>query len=103
VFNRLCSFGFCRQINTISESVYIQRGPLRLVSTTEELLERISSGFVLESREYGRRDSLRCSRDTPYPQKLALTSQEKRRSLGRNSSLADSDHGVFSFSLVHIQ
>jgi hypothetical protein len=33
-----------------------ERGPLSLVSTTEELLERKSSGSGLEIREYGRRD-----------------------------------------------
>jgi hypothetical protein len=31
-------------------------GPLSLVSTTEELLERNNSGSGLESRDYGRRD-----------------------------------------------
>jgi hypothetical protein len=36
-----------------------ERGPLSLVSTTEELLGRKSSGFVLEIREYGRRDPSR--------------------------------------------
>jgi hypothetical protein len=35
------------------------RGPLSLVSTIEELLERKSSGSGLESRDYGRRDSSR--------------------------------------------
>jgi hypothetical protein len=34
-------------------------GPLSLVSTTEELLERKSSGSGLEIREYGRRDPWR--------------------------------------------
>jgi hypothetical protein len=38
------------------EIVGLERGPLSLVSTTEELLGRISSGSGLESREYGRRD-----------------------------------------------
>jgi hypothetical protein len=33
-----------------------ERGPLSLVSTTEELLERKSRGSGLEIREYGRRD-----------------------------------------------
>jgi hypothetical protein len=35
--------------------VGMERGPLSLVSTNEELLGR-SSGSVVESREYGRRD-----------------------------------------------
>jgi hypothetical protein len=36
--------------------VGLERGPLRLVSTTEKLLERKSSGFGIENRDYGRRD-----------------------------------------------
>jgi hypothetical protein len=36
--------------------VGLERGPLSLVSTTEELLGRKSSGSGLESREYSRRD-----------------------------------------------
>jgi hypothetical protein len=36
--------------------VGLERGPLSLVSTAEELLERKSSGSGLESREYGIRD-----------------------------------------------
>jgi hypothetical protein len=39
--------------------VGLERGPLSLVSTTEELLERKSRGFCLENREYGRRDPSR--------------------------------------------
>jgi hypothetical protein len=35
--------------------VGLERGPLSLVSTTEELLGRKSSRSGLESREYGRR------------------------------------------------
>jgi hypothetical protein len=54
--------------------VGLQRGPLSLVSTIEELLGRNSSGCGLENREYGRGDPLRWPRDTLYPQKLALTS-----------------------------
>jgi hypothetical protein len=34
----------------------LERGPLNLVSTTEELLERKNDGSGLESREYGHRD-----------------------------------------------
>jgi hypothetical protein len=37
----------------------LERGPLSLVSITEEVLERKSSGSRLETREYGRKDSSR--------------------------------------------
>jgi hypothetical protein len=36
--------------------VVLERGPLSLMNTTEELLERKSSGSGLEIREYGPRD-----------------------------------------------
>jgi hypothetical protein len=49
-------------------------GPLSLVSTTEELLGRNSSGSGLGSREYGCGDPLCWPRGTLYAQKLALTS-----------------------------
>jgi hypothetical protein len=39
--------------------VGLERGPLSLVSTTEELLVRKSSGSGLEGREYGLRDPSR--------------------------------------------
>jgi hypothetical protein len=39
--------------------VGLERGALSLVSTTEELLDRKSSGSCLENREYGRRDPSR--------------------------------------------
>jgi hypothetical protein len=39
--------------------VGLERGPLSLVSTIEELLGRKSSGSGLETREYGRRDPSR--------------------------------------------
>jgi hypothetical protein len=39
--------------------VGLERGPLSLVSTAEELLERKSSGSGLEKREYGSRDPSR--------------------------------------------
>jgi hypothetical protein len=56
------------------EVVDLERGPLSLVSSSEELLKRKSIGSGLESREYGRRDPSRWPRDTLYSQKLALTS-----------------------------
>jgi hypothetical protein len=54
--------------------VGLERCPLSLVSTIEELIERKSSGSGLENREYGSRDPSRRPRSTLYPQKLALTS-----------------------------
>jgi hypothetical protein len=41
------------------EGVGLERGPLSLVSTTEQLLGRKISGCGLENREYGRRDPSR--------------------------------------------
>jgi hypothetical protein len=39
--------------------VAMERGPLSLMSTIEELLERKNSGSGLENREYGRGDPSR--------------------------------------------
>jgi hypothetical protein len=44
----------CYQI--FREVVGMERGPLSLVSITEELFERNSSGCGLENRDYGCRD-----------------------------------------------
>jgi hypothetical protein len=41
--------------------VGLQRGPLSLVNTLEELLRRKSSGSGLENREYGRKGSVKLS------------------------------------------
>jgi hypothetical protein len=71
----------------------LEQGPLSLVTTTEELLGRKSSGSGLEIREYGRRDSSRWPRGTLYPQKVGTNFVDKWRSLGRYSSLAC--QGVF--------
>jgi hypothetical protein len=48
----------CRTI-IIVNVMCLNRGPLSLVSATEELLGSNSSGSDLENREYGRRDSSR--------------------------------------------
>jgi hypothetical protein len=63
-----------RRYHTFWRVESLKRGPLNLVSTIEELLERKSSGSVLEIQEYRRRDLSRWPRGTVYPQKLALTS-----------------------------
>jgi hypothetical protein len=69
--------------------VSLERDPLNLLSTTEELLGRKSSGSGLENLEYGRRGPSRCPRDTLYPQKVITNFADMRRSLGRYSLLAD--------------
>jgi hypothetical protein len=56
------------------EVVGLERGPLSLVSTIEELLEGKSSGSGLESLDYDRKDPSRWPRGTLHPQKLTLTS-----------------------------
>jgi hypothetical protein len=64
------------------EVVGLKRDPLSLVSTTEELLGRKSSGSGLEIREYGSKDPSRWPRGIHYPQKLALTSTSGGRLVG---------------------
>jgi hypothetical protein len=66
------------------EVVCLERGSLSLVSTTEELLGSNNSGFSVESREYGDRDSSRCLRGSLNPQKVVTNFAEKRRSVGRS-------------------
>jgi hypothetical protein len=63
-----------RRYQILWEVVGLERGPLSLVSTTEELLERKSSGSAVESRYYGSTDPSRWPRGNLYPQTLALTS-----------------------------
>jgi hypothetical protein len=78
------------------EVVGLERGPLSLVSTIEELLETKSSGFGLESRDYGRRDPSRWPRGILYPQKLTLTSSTSGcRSIGIvRSRTKTTDHSI---------
>jgi hypothetical protein len=56
------------------EAVGLKRGPLRPVSTTDELLGWKSSGSGLEIGECSRRDPSSWPRDILYSQKLELTS-----------------------------
>jgi hypothetical protein len=61
--------------------VSLEWGPLSLMSTTEKLLGRNSSGFGLESQECGSGDTLRSPCDNLYPQNVG-TNTSGARSVG---------------------
>jgi hypothetical protein len=76
---------YSRRYQIFWEVVGLERGPLSLVSKTEELLERKSNGFSVENRDYGsRRFYVLTARDPSIRKTLILTSPTcGGRSVGR--------------------
>jgi hypothetical protein len=75
--------------------VGLERGPLSLVSTTEELLGRNSSGSRSRKLRTRQEEFVTLTTGHSLYTKVGTNFTDKRRLLGQYSSLMDSDHGVF--------
>jgi hypothetical protein len=74
----------------------LERGPLSLVSTTEELLDKKVAAPVSKTENTTVRIR-HAGHVAPSVRKSWQHFADKRRSLGRYSSLADPDHEVFLY------
>jgi hypothetical protein len=77
-----------------------ERGPLSLVSTTEELLDRKVAAPVQKTEDTAIRIRHTDHVAPSIPQQVGNHFADKRQSLGRYSSLADSGHGVIFLVLL---